>query len=314
MSRGKRDQSTAAPRKPASRKPKERLLQLTKRERAALEYCYRLRPVARRKVDSAVDGPVNFTKYELCQVLDEIGSAFDDCDDKRWQALMPLRDRVVELLEQDAPEAFGVEHLAGSPKTLVRSDLYFQFRIELENVEPPVWRRIRMQDCPLGRLHNCIQAAFGWEDYHLHEFVIGGLRFAPRPPEDFAGMGLPSFDEEEPLISQLVPHNGRQSTWRYIYDFGDDWHHRVIFEGCQPVEPRKRYPYCVDGARACPPEDTGGPWGYAEMLHRLARPKSKRDDYDEQLQEWFAGFDPEAFSAKQATAEMRRWLRAAAEE
>jgi hypothetical protein len=103
-----------------------------------------------------------------------------------------------------------------------------------------------------------------------------------------------------------VPHSGKQSCWTYLYDFGDGWRHQVVFEGCGPVEPRTAYPRCFDGARACPPEDCGGPWGYADLLEVLAGPRNKR--YKE-LVDWLGAYDPEAFDAKRATSLMRRYWR-----
>jgi hypothetical protein len=80
---------------------------------------------------------------------------------------------------------------------------------------------------------------------------------------------------------------------RYVYDFGDDWQHVVTYEGTSPAEPARRYPICLAGARACPPEDCGGPPGFADLLARLADPKHpERAD----LLEWLGGeYDPDAF-------------------
>jgi hypothetical protein len=83
------------------------------------------------------------------------------------------------------------------------------------------------------------------------------------------------------------------STFDYLYDFGDGWSHRVTVEKILPAEAGTTVPACIDGRRACPPEDCGGPWGYGHLLEALADPThpEHRD-----LTDWLgAPFDPEAF-------------------
>jgi hypothetical protein len=220
--------------------------------------------------------------------------------------LGPLRERIVETLEDDNPEAFGGQYLRGLDGDLGPSKLFFQFRVELLNTKPPIWRRIQVADGPLSSLHYAIQGAFDWEECHLHQFEIGGLRFGPPPPEDFRDFGPPLEDETRVMISQLLPSTGKQTAWLYTYDFGDDWEHEVIFEGCGPVAPRTKYPLCVEGHRAAPPEDCGGPWGFADILRLLANPDAERGD---ELMEWLGPFDPEAFDAQESTKNMRQWAR-----
>jgi len=86
-------------------------------------------------------------------------------------------------------------------------------------------------------------------------------------------------------------------------EFGDGWQHEVRFEDCLQAEKGIRYPLCVEGARACPPEDVGGVFGFAEHLEAIANPKHGR--YKESL-EWSGPFDPEAFDAAAVTKKMQR--------
>ncbi len=302
-------------RKPTGDKPRKRssapgglMLSLSPGERTALLGSYRLWPRTRQKVETAADHSLRFTKKELKLILDELAVIQEMDPDARPSVLAPLRERIVEILEEDNPEAFGGEtmrRLDGSPHT---SKLFFQFRIELLNTQPAIWRRIQIADGPLSSLHYAIQGAFNWEECHLHQFEIGGLRFGPPPPEEFGDFGLPVEDETRARISQLLPSTGKQTVWLYTYDFGDDWVHEVLFEGCGPVTPRTKYPLCIEGRRAAPPEDCGGPWGFAEILHMLAHPDKDRDD--DRL-EWLGPFDPEEFEARQATVNMRAWARQA---
>ena len=111
------------------------------------------------------------------------------------------------------------------------------------------------------------------------------------------------LDETEVQINALVPRSGRRCRWIYEYDFGDCWRHEILFEGFRAGDPKTTYPTCVKGARACPPEDCGGPWGYARYLDALSDPQHEAHA---ELLEWWGPFDPEAFDAEQATQAMRR--------
>jgi len=139
-------------------------------------------------------------------------------------------------------------------------------RVALADIEPAIWRRLVVpRTFHLGQLHHVIQAAFGWWDYHLHEFRIGGLSYGD------AEIGAPElegdarrFDETE--VRLLDFSRGEHVGFVYLYDFGDDWEHTVEFERLLVLEPAPRVATCSDGARARPPEDVGGVDGYAGFL------------------------------------------------
>ena len=91
-----------------------------------------------------------------------------------------------------------------------------------------------------------------------------------------------------------------------MYDFGDGWEHQIEFEGATPAEPSKKYPCCIEGARACPPDDVGGVWGYAHFLEAIGSPKHEEH---EMYLEWIGGeFDSEAFDITETTKAMRKGL------
>jgi hypothetical protein len=106
-------------------------------------------------------------------------------------------------------------------------------------------------------------------------------------------------------LSKIVPENGKPFRFEYEYDFGDDWEHEVLFEGCLRAEKGSRYPICLEGARACPPEDVGGIGGYQEYVEAMADPKHEQH---EEFMQWRGPFDPEAFDAEAVTKKMRRGL------
>ena len=170
------------------------------------------------------------------------------------------------------------------------------------DIEPPIWRRIQITDCTLDDLHECIQAAMGWENYHLHQFEIDGLRCGPPAPND-SDFGLEMEDETRMLLSEIVPKGGQRFHFVYEYDFGDGWRHELLFEGHPPPEKRREYPLCVEGERACPPEDVGRTYGYQEYLEAMADPKHEEH---ESFMEWGGPFDPEEFDAEAVTKKMRR--------
>jgi hypothetical protein len=174
-----------------------------------------------------------------------------------------------------------------------------QFRIELREIEPAIWRRLEIRaSCTFWDLHVAIQDAMGWLDYHLHAF---------RLPAPLAGeiveIGIPDPDrfegDPEVLPGWEVPVTGFLEVGdrlEYEYDFGDSWLHDVRFEAVGARLARTKYPRCLAGARACPPEDCGGPHGYADLLTTIAHPR--HPEYASTLQ-WLGGsFDPEKFDPR----------------
>ncbi len=158
--------------------------------------------------------------------------------------------------------------------------------------KPPVWRRLLVPaTIRLNRLHDVIQAAMGWEDYHLHAFSVGGVDYGPPDPE------LGHRDERTTALNDVISTPG--DRMRYVYDFGDHWQHDVVVEKVLAAEPGARYPVCLTGKGRCPPEDCGGVWGYADLRQTLADPT--HHEHGDML-EWLgidtaAAFDPQAFDA-----------------
>lgn len=160
-----------------------------------------------------------------------------------------------------------------------------QVKVVLEGIDPPIWRRVVVpSEITLYDLHRVIQVAMGWEDCHLHDFTIKGQRYSIPDPDDF---DQPA-DETQTRLGDVAR---ARTKLVYQYDFGDSWRHTVTVEKVL-AEAAGPLPTCIDGARACPPEDSGGAWGYAEKLEALASP----EDGDDELIEWMGeDFDPEHF-------------------
>lgn len=165
----------------------------------------------------------------------------------------------------------------------------YQLKISLEGTKPPIWRRLLVpSDVKLDVLHLTLQIAMGWINSHLHQFISSDQKFYGIKDDDFAMDGFEMADETTTRLSQLL--KAENDSLIYEYDFGDGWMHKVALEKILPFDPVKKLPYCVTGKRACPPEDCGGVWGYADLLVILENPE--HEEYDEML-EWLGGeFDP----------------------
>lgn len=177
---------------------------------------------------------------------------------------------------------------SGREMVMPTQALMLRFRIELQETDPLVWREIEVPgDYTFWDLHVAIQDAMGWLDYHLHRFTMPH----PRTKQErvFRIHNLHQDCDDPPGWAHQVASmfTYRNDTALYEYDFGDDWGHTV-----RPVEVlrrdfKARYPRCVGGARACPPEDCGGVDSFAEIV---------AGTMDEDTRAWLPqGYDPAHF-------------------
>ena len=167
----------------------------------------------------------------------------------------------------------------------------FQLKVALRDTKLPIWRTVQVPgDVTLRQLHEVLQLTMGWENSHLHEFRVDGVSYG-EPDDDF---DTDVKDERLVRLARVAPGAGASLT--YLYDFGDGWEHDVIVEKILPPEPRVRYPLCLAGEGACPPEDVGGAWGYDEFLAAIRDPSNEQHD---EMLEWIGGaFDPGKFDVR----------------
>jgi hypothetical protein len=174
----------------------------------------------------------------------------------------------------------------------------FQFKITLEGITPAIWRRIQVPETySFWDLHVAIQDAMGWLDYHLHVFRIRRKHARAATeigvPDEYAFEGVPEIHPgwEIPISDYF---NDVGATADYEYDFGDDWRHKILLESISLREMGQKYPRCIDGAQACPPEDCGGVHGYQRMLEVLSDPD---DEEHSEMLAWLGGkYEPQEFA------------------
>lgn len=179
----------------------------------------------------------------------------------------------------------------------------YQIKVTLRGSRPPIWRRFQVPgDVTLYRLHRVLQVVMGWTDSHLHQFIVNEIYYRMPDPDDIPSERFEVRDERRARLQALAP----QVPFKFVYeyDFGDSWRHELLVEAVQEPRAGSRYPTCLAGKRACPPEDCGGIWGYADFLRAIADP---RHPEHETMREWIGGsFDPEAFDLEDVNAALRR--------
>lgn len=170
-------------------------------------------------------------------------------------------------------------------------------KVTLRDVKPAVWRRIAVRsETPLPKFAGVLEKAMGWGGYHLHMFDVGGVLFGERDEDaDYV------IDERAATVHHVLP--ALKSKLRWDYDFGDGWEHDVVVEAIDSPQDLQRYPVCLDGKRACPPDDCGGPSGYQHMLSVLADPGAP--EHADTVSWMPNGFDANAFDVAAVNRRLR---------
>ena len=156
---------------------------------------------------------------------------------------------------------------AKDPSVQSEPEAVYQLKVTLDGIRPSIWRRIQVrEDITLFKLHKILQEVIGWDDYHLHKFVIEGedysviCREADMLGDDFT-------DEKKVRLNRVIP--GEKFKFTYEYDFGDSWYHTILVEKILRPQEELKQPVCLKGKRSAPPEDCGGEGGYYHLLKAL---------------------------------------------
>jgi hypothetical protein len=193
---------------------------------------------------------------------------------------------LMQQLRDQAPSSKRKRETASAGITAPTS--IYQLKVTLRDSDPPIWRRIQVPDTILlPHLHGVLQLAMGWTNSHLHSFQVGKRIFAEPSPDD----EFPIIDYRSVRLNQIAP--AVADCLLYLYDFGDSWEHDIVVEEILPAEKGTRQLCCLDGQLACPPEDVGGVWGYADFVKAILNPR--HPEHAEMLA-WVGGaFDPDKF-------------------
>jgi hypothetical protein len=178
----------------------------------------------------------------------------------------------------------------------------YLLKIRVVYIEPEIWRRFVVPaGITLDRLHDVIQIVMGWTDSHLYEFTIGKKRYTEYPESKDDGLECGRY-----RLGDLIKQKGR--TFGYLYDFGDSWEHELIIEESRYFIPELSTEIvCLDGARACPPEDVGGVPGYFEFCKALKDPNHEEH---KSYMKWSGGdYDSEKFDSDKVNWELIKYVR-----
>jgi hypothetical protein len=182
-----------------------------------------------------------------------------------------------------------------------------RLQVTLDDVKPLVRRRI---DVPLtirlDRLHLVFQAAMGWTNSHLYEIRARDVGWGLPDPD----WGDGPLDARKTRLIDVLEDVGVK-TLKYLYDFGDGWEHTVKLQRITAAIPIAEYPLLIDAVGRCPPEDVGGPWGYADFLEAITDPEHERHF---ECVEWIGHpFDPNSINidwlAQEVAKLASKWTR-----
>lgn len=180
----------------------------------------------------------------------------------------------------------------------------YQLRVTLQDIEPAIFRTVVVPSSfTLREFHEFLQGAFGWQMCHLHAFRAqeGGTYTSAQEGMFAMDMGEEDVDDATVQLSEVLRAKGDRLM--YEYDFGDGWQHEVVLLEIGDPKAKGLYPSVTDGARNCPPEDCGGPYGYEELMELAQRKRQggNLDKYEEERLEWLGNaYDPEAFDIDEA--------------
>lgn len=175
-----------------------------------------------------------------------------------------------------------------------------QLKITLLGIEPKIYRIVQVPaTITLRNLHKVLQRVMEWENYHLYQFVKDRDSFGPKS-RDF---DMPEVQNDKSVpVADLLPKP--RHKMHYEYDFGDGWLHEILLQKILPAEEGVRYPVCTEGKYAGPPEDSGGPPGYCDLLEALDDPAHEGHEV---AKDWLGeDYDAESFDLEEVNRRLRR--------
>ena len=187
----------------------------------------------------------------------------------------------------------GVQRVMGKEQSTV-----YEMKVRIKGARPAIWRRFQVSgNITFYKLHRVLQEVIGWSDYHLYEFRVGKLLLGePDPDYSHETKSARRVRLREIIIREMA-------KFTYIYDFGDYWEHEITVERIISSNEELRHPVCIEGKRACPPEDCGGIWGYSDLLRIIRNPA--HEEYKEMM-EWLGGeFDPKRFDIDEVNRRLK---------
>ena len=268
---------------------------LNRSERATLAELTVLPEQLRKRLSGRA---LKFPLVDAINMVRAVADSFLTAMPEQQRTMLDAARKLLYFVHSDVlTPAWQAEARKRKPTTLL-----YQLKVQLVGIKPAIWRRMQVRDCSLDRLHEHIQTAMGWTNSHLHHFEADGQMYGDPQLMDENFHEMNYRDSTITLLSVFLPQDARPFRFRYEYDFGDSWEHEVLFEGCPNAAKGQKYPLCLEGERACPPEDVGGVSGYSEFLDTIRdRTHRKRRETLEWAEGWF---DPEEFSAITATKSM----------
>nr|XP_042913614.1 uncharacterized protein y4hQ-like [Parasteatoda tepidariorum] len=185
----------------------------------------------------------------------------------------------------------------------------FQFKITLKGAQPLIWRRIQIsKNATFEKFHLAVNKSMGWNESHVHEFRLKTKTDVIGPKDRSCFIDAMCWDNvlgkrnilDESKIKISTHFNKPKDSMVYVYDLGDRWTHSIVLEEILQSLPKKKYPVCLDGRRACPPDDCGGEPGFKDLLEILSNPR--HPEFKEK-KEWLCyigkrNWKPEVFDVK----------------
>ncbi|MDR0710263.1 MAG: plasmid pRiA4b ORF-3 family protein [Spirochaetaceae bacterium] len=181
----------------------------------------------------------------------------------------------------------------------------YELRVSIADIRPQIWRKLSVPgNYTLGHLHAILQTAFGWDNDHMHSFTVNSTVYGMMSTDFGFSEEDDVTDEDTVRLDDL--HLQPKQKFSYLYDFGDSWEHNIMVSKIIPTGAEGGnlpLPRCLGGKRAGPPEDSGGSWGYADMVEVIKDPNNK--NYEE-IHEWTGDIDPEYFNLEEINAQLEQ--------